>query len=117
MISEVKILRHSSLNLPILFDAAAKWYALEVSFQGISPLMVRADEIGSVAIAITTEAHSTMRTYVLDDAYGPVFISHHQHGPLADCGTPEVAGVGYLGLQTYVTPMSSVKEAFELASI
>jgi hypothetical protein len=117
MIRKVEILRHTPQDLSVLFDTAAQGHSLEISFQGVSPLMIRADELAPIAITVATEAHSTMRADVLEDAYDSIFTSHHQYGSLADGGALEVAGAGYFRFQADITPMLFVKEAFELALV
>ncbi len=58
--------RHAAVDLAVLLDAAAERHALQVALQRVVPLVVRADELLAVAVALAAELHAAVRADVLD---------------------------------------------------
>ena len=110
----VEVLWHAAVDLALLLHAAAKRHALQVTGEGIAPLVVRADEILFVAMALTAELHAAVRADVLDDVDVAVRIAHQHHRAFADHRAHEVTGFGTSASSPDVAPMLAIEEAFEL---
>ena len=63
------------------------------------------------------ELHAPVGAHVLDDVHVSGLVADHDHRSLADDGADEVAGVGDLGLETYVAPVAAVEEPLELDAV
>ncbi|MCY1544317.1 hypothetical protein D9M68_801920 [compost metagenome] len=113
----VEVGRHATVDLTVLPHAAAKRHALQVAVGCVAPLVVGADELGLVAVALATETHAAVRADVLHHVDLAVGGARHDDRAFADRAALEVARVGDLGFQADVTPVALVEEALQLALV
>ena len=110
----VKVGRHAAIDLAVLAHATPKRHALQIALQRVAPLVVRADKLFLVAVALAAKLHAPVGADVLDHMDLTTLAARHDDRSLAHHGALEVAHIRDLGLQAHVTPVAFVKEALQL---
>jgi hypothetical protein len=76
MLVVAKVFRHAAE----LVDAALERNALQIAFQIVRPLVVRAHELGIVAAAMPAEFGAAMRAAILEHMDRTVLSARHHNG-------------------------------------
>ncbi|EWS62853.1 hypothetical protein Y695_03916 [Hydrogenophaga sp. T4] len=117
MVLGVEVGRHAAIDLAVLPHAAAKGHTLQVAVGRVAPLVVGADELGLVAVALAAETHAAVRADVLHHMDRAVGGAGHDDRTFADHAALEVARVGDFRFQADVTPVALVEEALQFALV
>ena len=106
--------RHAAIDLAALAHAAPKGHALQLALQVVAPLVVGADQLFAIAVALAHELHAAVGTNVFKHLHLALGIAHHDDRTLAHRGAFEVAHLGHLDLQAHIRPMLLVKKSLHL---
>src|SRR3546814_1184972 len=71
-----------------------------------------------LAARLLAEAHAAMGAAVFDHMQAAVAVAHHDHRTLADMGQLVVAGLGQLGVERHITPVTAaIEKAIKFAAV
>lgn len=91
--------------------------ALQVTFQVIRPLVIRANELSIVAARVATEFGATMGAAVFEHVNGTIFCARDDHRRRTYIRALVVPAVGHFGLQRNEVPGTALKNPLNLASV
>src|SRR5207248_4183111 len=113
VLSDVENRRHSGHVL----RATPERNAEQVSFRVVAPLMIDASMRHCIAAGEPADFGAAMGAAVHPSRQAAVLGAGHDYGRVADIAALEIAGLGYLGLETEETPERSAKDALLLESV
>ena len=114
MVLGVKVGGHAAVDLAVLAHAAPERHALQVALEAVAPLVVGADKLFLVAMALAAKLHAPVGADVLDHMDLAVSGARHDDRALTHHRALEIAGVRDLGLQAHIAPVAFVKKALQL---
>src|SRR5690625_7426485 len=92
-------------------NTAAEGHSLQIPFEVVGPLVVRADKLGGVALIFTTKLGATVSTAVFKDVDGTVFSAGHNHRRGTNVGSFVITRIGDFCLEGYVIPRIALKDS------
>ena len=117
MLCRVEIRRHAAIDLAILLHATPKRHALQVTRQGVVPLVVRAGQALAVAMPLAAKRHAPVGADVFHHMDRSILVTHQQHRALANHRALEIPRVGNLRLQANVAPVPVVEQTVQLLAV
>ena len=94
----VKVGGHAAVDFAVLPHTTPKRHALQIALEGVAPLVVRADKLFFVAVALAAKLHAPVGADVLDHMDLAVSCTRHDDRALAHHGAFEIAHVRDLRL-------------------
>ena len=113
MVRRLEICWHAPVDFSVLLDATAKRHPLQIALERVAPLVVGADKVLLVAMALAAELHAAVGAHVLDHL-DAARVADHVDRAFSHCRALEVAHVRNLGLQPDIVPVLPVEEALQL---
>ena len=87
---EVKVSRHAADGAAILLQTTPERHALQIALEVVIPLVVRAHQLGFVALALPAKRHAPVSATVFHHVDAAVFVADQNDGAFANLGAFEV---------------------------